>query len=132
MLLGFLCGAAVGAGVLYLLLSKVLGAERQAHASTRESLARIEAQREAELKASNEKLALLEEAKVKLQESFKALSADALSKNNESFLKLAEENLKKHQESAKGDLEKRQEAIHKTIEPVGEALKLFNEMVTNI
>lgn len=132
MLLGFLCGAAVGAGVLYLLLSKVLGAERQAHASTRESLARIEAQREAELKASNEKLALLEEAKVKLQESFKALSADALSKNNESFLKLAEENLKKHQESAKGDLEKRQEAIHKTIEPVGEALKLFNEKVTKI
>lgn len=105
---------------------------REAHVSTKEALARIEAQRDAELKAANEKLVLLEEAKTKLQESFKALSADALSKNNESFLKLAEENLKKYQESAKGDLEKRQEAIHKTVEPVGEALKLFNEKVTRI
>lgn len=105
---------------------------RSTHSATKESLARLEAQREAELRAANEKLSLLEDAKEKLQESFQALSAEALSKNNESFLKLAEENLKKHQEAAKGDLEKRQEAIHKTVEPVGEALRLFNEKVTKI
>lgn len=105
---------------------------RTTHSATKESLARIEAQREAELKAANEKLALLEEAKTKLQESFQALSADALSKNNESFLKLAKENLDKYQEGAKGDLEKRQQAINKTVEPVGEALKVFNDRVTKI
>jgi DNA recombination protein RmuC len=98
----------------------------------KEALARIEAQREAELKAATEKLALLEEAKTKLQDSFKALSSEALSKNNESFLNLAKTTLEKYQEGAKGDLEKRQQAINKTVEPVGEALKVFNERVSKI
>jgi DNA recombination protein RmuC len=107
-------------------------AQRDAHSSTKEALARIEAQREAELKAATEKLALLEEAKTNLQDSFKALSSEALSKNNESFLNLAKTTLEKYQEGAKSDLEKRQQAINKTVEPVGEALKTFNERVAKI
>ena len=105
---------------------------RSESSSAKESLARIEAQREAELKAAAEKLALLEDAKAKLQDSFKALSSEALSKNNESFLNLAKTTLEKYQEGAKGDLEKRQQAINKTVEPVGEALKVFNERVAKI
>ena len=105
---------------------------RSQEAAAKQALAGIEARREAELRAANEKLALLEEAKANLQESFKALSADALSKNNESFLNLAKTTLEKYQEGAKGDLEKRQQAIHKTVEPVGEALKRFNERVVHI
>lgn len=101
-------------------------------ASAKEQLASLSAQREAELKAAAEKLALLEDAKAKLQDSFKALSSEALSKNNESFLNLAKTTLEKYQETAKGDLEKRQEAIHKTVEPVGLALKAFNERVEKI
>ena len=139
-------GVILGAGLVFLVLSgaqqrsaKVLAeaeGERDAlrgeHAAAKEALARIEAQRDAELKSAAEKLSLLEEAKTKLQDSFKALSSEALSKNNESFLKLAQENLEKYQQSAQGDLEKRQQAINKTVEPVGEALKLFNERVTKI
>lgn len=123
--IGLVLGLCVGAAVVYFVLNSSLGAARQ-------QLAALEAQREAELKAADEKLALLEEARAKLEESFKALSADALSKNNESFLKLAEENLKKYQEGAKSDLEKRQESIQKTVEPVGEALKVFNQRVDKI
>lgn len=139
-------GVLLGAGLVFAVLSGMSRRSRDAVdltreeldevrgelSSTKESLVRMEAQRDAERQAASEKLALLEEAKAKLQESFKALSSDALAKNNESFLKLAEENLKKFQESAKGDLEKRQESISKTVEPVGKALELFNERVVKI
>lgn len=139
-------GVLLGAGLVYLLLrggllrsesaaaaaQEELQALRSESSAAKEALAGIEAQRDAELKAAAEKLALLEEAKAKLQDSFKALSSEALSKNNESFLNLAKTTLEKYQEGAKGDLEKRQQAINKTVEPVGEALKLFNERVAKI
>lgn len=139
-------GVILGGGLVFFVLNKAHKGRQQTaadieterdtlrtqYAEARETLARLEAQREAELQAANEKLTLLEEAKTKLQESFAALSSEALSKNNESFLKLAKENLEKYQEGAKGDLEKRQQAINKTVEPVGEALKIFNERVGKI
>ena len=137
--LALIIGIFIGATLAYGLLMRSqrrseddLRALQDEHSSTKEALARLESQREAELKAANEKLALLEEAKVNLQDSFKALSSEALSKNNESFLNLAKATLEKYQEGAKGDLEKRQQAINKTVEPVGEALKLFNDRVSKI
>ena len=102
------------------------------YAVTKENLVRVESQLEAEQKASSEKLALLEKARANLQDSFKAISSEALLKNNESFLSLAKATLEKYQEGAKGDLEKRQQAINKTVEPVNEALRIFNERVTKI
>jgi DNA recombination protein RmuC len=139
-------GLFVGAGLVFAMLRGVqrrmeaalAGAQeelqtlRNANGAANQSLARITAQRDAEQRSAAEKLALLEEAKAKLQDSFKALSSEALSKNNESFLNLAKTTLEKYQESAKGDLEKRQDTINKTIQPVGEALKVFNERVSKI
>jgi DNA recombination protein RmuC len=139
-------GVLLGAGLVYLSLrgglqraevaAAALGEElqglRREHAAASEALARTEAQRDAERQAAAEKLALLEAAKTKLQDSFKALSSEALSNNNESFLNLAKATLEKYQEGAQGDLEKRQQAIYKTVEPVGEALKVFNERVSQI
>jgi len=124
-LLGLILGLTLGAGLVYFWLSRAM-------AETRQELAALKAQRDAELKAAAEKLQLLEEARAQLEASFKALSAEALSKNNESFLRLAEENLKKYQEGARSDLEKRQESIHKTVEPVNEALRLFNQRIEKI
>ncbi|MDP4610257.1 MAG: DNA recombination protein RmuC [Opitutales bacterium] len=145
-LIGVAVGVILGGGLVFFVLNNAQKDRQQAindveterdalraqHAEAREALARIEAQRDAELKAANEKLALLEEAKAKLQDSFKALSSEALSKNNESFLNLAKTTLEKYQDGAKSDLEKRQEAINKTVEPVGLALKAFNERVEKI
>jgi len=125
LLLGLLIGSAFGAFVAYVLFGR-------AHDSTKQRLAALEAQRSAEAKAADEKIQILEESRLKLESSFKAISAEALSKNNESFLKLAEENLKKYQEVAKSDLEKRQESIEKTVAPVNEALKNFNQRVEKI
>ena len=133
--IGVIIGAVLAYGLLNrrrLGVEKELQAIRSEHLTAKEALARVESQRETERKAASEKLALLEEAKANLQDSFKALSAEALSKNNKSFLDLAKTTLEKYQEGAKGDLEKRQQAISKTVEPVGEALKLFNERVAKI
>ncbi|MGB0263546.1 MAG: DNA recombination protein RmuC [Opitutales bacterium] len=125
LLLGVLVGAVLGAAVVAAVLSR-------SHGETKQQLAGLQAQREAELKGADEKLALLEDARAQLQDSFKALSAEALSKNNADFLNLAKTTLKTYQEGAKGDLEKRQQAINKTVEPVSEALKRFNERVDGI
>ena len=125
MLIGICIGTLLGAVVVYIVLSGKI-------ARTRQKLAAVEAQRTAESKAAEEKLALLEDARAQLKESFQALSSEALSKNNESFLNLAKSTLDKYQEGAKGDLEKRQEAIDKTVEPVNIALKAFNERVEKI
>ena len=123
--IGLVIGILLGAGIVYFLIST-------SHGKTKQKLASIEAKYEAEINAADDKLKLLEEARDSLKDSFKALSADALSKNNESFIKLAEENLKKHQQSAKDDLEKRQLAITKTVEPVSQTLKTFSERVNKI
>ncbi|MFU8848211.1 MAG: DNA recombination protein RmuC [Opitutales bacterium] len=124
-LLGLIIGLCLGAGVVYFLLSRTLGQAQQ-------NLAALSSQREAELKAAEEKLTLLEDAKSKLQDAFRALSSEALSKNNADFLNLAKMTLEKYQEGAKSDLEKRQETIHKTVEPVNEALRLFNQRIEKI
>ncbi|MFP4070400.1 MAG: DNA recombination protein RmuC [Opitutales bacterium] len=125
LIIGLVLGLLLGAAIVYFLLNN-------AHGRTREALARIEVQREAEQRAAEEKLALLEDAKSRLMDSFKALSSEALSKNNADFLNLAKSTLEKYQEGARSDLEKRQEAINKTVEPVGLALKTFNERVEKI
>ena len=122
---GALAGLLIGAGIVYVWLQRQLSEKRQ-------RLAALEAQYASEQKSAEEKLALLEQARDQLKESFQALSSEALSKNNESFLNLAKTTLEKYQEGAKGDLDKRQEAINKTVEPVGIALKTFNERVEKI
>ena len=122
---GALAGLLIDAGIVYIWLQRQLSEKRQ-------RLAALEAQYASEQKSTEEKLALLEQARDQLKESFQALSSEALSKNNESFLNLAKTTLEKYQEGAKGDLDKRQEAINKTVEPVGIALKTFNERVEKI
>ena len=123
--LGTLAGLLIGAEIVYIWLQRQLSDKRQ-------RLAGLEAQYASDQKSAEEKLALLEQARDQLKESFQALSSEALSKNNESFLNLAKTTLEKYQEGAKGDLDKRQEAINKTVEPVGIALKTFNERVEKI
>ena len=78
---------------------------------------------EEERKASQEKLTLLNAAEGKLADAFKALSADALRNNNQSFLDLAKQNLQTFQQTAKGDLERRQNAIDDLIKPLKESLE---------
>jgi DNA recombination protein RmuC len=100
--------------------SKGLRAE---NSQARADLSALTTRLEEERKASHEKIELLSNAEEKLADAFKALSADALRNNNQSFLQLARENLQKFQETAKGDLEQRQQAIDQLVRPLKESLE---------
>jgi len=63
------------------------------------------------------------EALQNLMTSFKALSQEALEKNNCTFLDLAATSFATLQEKARGDLDKRQQLIAETLNPVKEALQ---------
>ena len=68
-----------------------------------------------------------EKALVDLREAFVALSADALKNTAPEFLRLANETLAKFQETAKGDLERRQESIKTLVKPLEEQLKIYQQ-----
>ena len=62
-----------------------------------------------------------------LREAFKALSAEALKQSAPEFLRLAEQTFGKLQETAKGDLEKRQESIKVLVEPLKQQLETYQK-----
>src|SRR6476619_2904523 len=96
---------------------------RNENASAIAELSAIQVRLEEERKANREKLALIDEAQKKLADTFKALSADALQSNNQQFLALAKSNLERFQETAKGDLERRTQAIGELVKPLKESLE---------
>jgi DNA recombination protein RmuC len=79
-----------------------------------------------------EKQLLLDEARTRLSDAFKALSAEALQNNGQSFLTLARATLEKFQETARGDLEKRQQAIGEMVKPVRESIERFDGRVREL
>ena len=89
-------------------------------------------QRLGDLRASHEKAIQQaaesqQKALADLRDTFKALSTDALRQNAPEFLRLAQETLARFQESAKGDLEKRQESIKTLVKPLEEQLKIYQQ-----
>jgi len=117
-------GLAIGAASLWLVTRTRLKYEFErgrAHGETERAvlLTRLEEER----KANQEKLTLVNNAEIKLADAFKALSADALRNNNQSFLDLAKQNLQSFQQTAKGELERRQNAIDDLIKPLKESLE---------
>jgi DNA recombination protein RmuC len=78
------------------------------------------------------RLTALKQAEASLSNTFQALSAEALRHNNQSFLALAETHLKSFQEGARGDLEKRQQAIVDLVTPVKQSLDKFEQRVGEV
>lgn len=62
-----------------------------------------------------------------LRDAFRALSAEALKQSAPEFLRLAEQTFGKFQESAKGDLDKRQESIKTLVEPLKQQLETYQK-----
>ena len=104
----------------------VQAAELEREASTlRAQLLEI-AQRSA---AFEERARLMGDTKQALENAFKSLSADALKDNNAAFLSLARASLGEFQQVAKGDLEKRQQAIDALVAPVKESLEKVDQKI---
>ena len=95
-------------------------------------MAGLEAQAAEERKGAAEKLALMGDAQTRLADAFNSLSAEALRNNNQSFLEMAKETLGTFQESAKGDLEKRQQAISEVVTPVRESLAKVDAQINEL
>jgi DNA recombination protein RmuC len=70
--------------------------------------------------------------KQETEAAFKALSADALARNNQSFLDLARSTLAQTQEAARGDLEKRQQAIVEMVTPVRHSLEKVDSQIQEL
>ena len=92
----------------------------------------LRAELETERAVATEKLAAFQEALNSSAEAFKALSAEALARNNQSFLELAKSTLETHQQVAKGDLDKRQQAIVELVLPVRQSLDKFEQRVQEV
>src|ERR1035438_6257406 len=74
----------------------------------------------------------LDDARQKLADTFKALSADALQSNNQAFLDLAKATLERTQETARGDLDLRQQAIADLVRPVRESLEKVDSKIQDL
>jgi DNA recombination protein RmuC len=117
-------GLTIGAASLWFITRTKLKYEfvrGRAHGETERAV--LQTRLEEERKANQEKITLLHNAEIKLADAFKALSADALRNNNQSFLDLAKQNLQSFQQNAKGELERRQNAIDDLIKPLKESLE---------
>lgn len=105
---------------------------RRELAETSERLSVQQARHDSEKQAIDEKLKLLAEAERQLADAFKALAAESLQNNNASFMTLAKATLEKYQTTAKEDLDKRQVAIDRLVNPLKESLTVFDKTLQEV
>jgi DNA recombination protein RmuC len=70
--------------------------------------------------------------KQETEAAFKALSSDALARNNQAFLDLAKTALAETQQAARGDLERRQQAIGEIVAPVRASLDKVDSKIQEL
>lgn len=100
--------------------------------SESEARVRSETERKDLAQRLDDEKQLLAEAKEKLTDAFKALASTTLENSNNAFLSLAKQTFDKVLAEAKGDLGKREEAIHGLVKPLAESLKMFDEHVRGL
>lgn len=98
----------------------------------REDNANLKAQLEGERRAAQEREESLKQLGDDISGRFAELSQKALNVNSQSFLDLAKSTLGRYQESAKGDLEFRQEAINQLVEPLKKSLDKVDAKIGEI
>ncbi len=98
-----------------------------ADAAARAETARAVAVSELELlrKSTDEAQERAEQDRARLTGTFAELSAQALAKNNEQFLTLADTRFKEARTAAQGDLDQRQQAISRLLDPLSETLARY-------
>jgi DNA recombination protein RmuC len=75
---------------------------------------------------------LLEQAQDKLTTTFQALSGESLKSNNRAFLELAKESLGVVLSEARGEIDKKEEAIKNIVRPLEDALKRYEAQIGKI
>jgi DNA recombination protein RmuC len=131
--LWLLAGLIVGAAIVLLALAprlRGLAAEAARAAGLERDLVRAGAELEHERALAQERLQALGAAQQRMAESFKALSADALQSSMKQLSEMAKAQLEAVQAQAKGDLDKRQQAVEQLVAPIKEQLtKVDSQLV---
>jgi DNA recombination protein RmuC len=121
LLLGLILGAAlVGAAARARVRSLTNEATRAAELDRELIKARADVEHERSL--AHERLQTLGDAQARLSESFKALSAEALQSSMTQLAEMARAQFQTAQVEAKGDLDKRQQAVEQLVAPLKEQL----------
>jgi DNA recombination protein RmuC len=113
-------------------LQEAFDREVSDHALVREQSTLLKAGLEGERRAAQERKDSFKQAADELAEKFKALSRDALKDNNQSFLELAHTTLQRFQQTAKGELEQRQQAIDQLVKPLRESLEKVDGKINDL
>ena len=117
-----LVGGALAVGLLLRPRLRSLAAEAGRAGDLERDLVRALADLEHERARAEERLATLTDAQERLSASFKALSADALQSSLAQLTEMARTQLRATQVEAKGDLDKRQQAVEQLVAPLREQL----------
>jgi DNA recombination protein RmuC len=120
-----LIGLIVGAGAIGAALRprlRALAADAGRAAELERDLACARSDLEHERVRGEDRLATLRDAQERLSTAFKALSAEALQSSMTQLNELARAQLRAAQVEAKGDLEKRQQAVEQLVAPLKEQL----------
>jgi DNA recombination protein RmuC len=118
-------GVIIGAALVVLVLRprlRALSADAARTGELERGLVKARADLEHERSLSAERLATLTDAQERLSASFKALSAEALQSNMSQLTELARAQLQAVQAEARGDLDKRQQAVEQLVAPLKEQL----------
>jgi DNA recombination protein RmuC len=121
LLIGLIAGAALVATALRPRLRSLAADAARAHGLEHE-LVRATTELAHERERAEERLATVKDAQERLSDSFKALSAEALQASIAQLAELAQAQLKTAQAEAKGDLDKRQNAVEQLVAPLKEQL----------
>jgi DNA recombination protein RmuC len=131
LLIGLILGAAVTVLALRARL-RTLSEEATRANDLQRDLDRAEADLTHERALHEERLATLTQAQTRMSESFKALSAEALQSSMAQLTQLAKAQLQATQAEAKGDLEKRQQAVEQLVAPLREQLGKVDEKLVHL
>jgi DNA recombination protein RmuC len=123
--LWLILGVIIGAGVVAFALRprlRALGLESSRAVDLECELVKARADLDHERERAAERLATVNDAQERLSASFKALSADALQASMAQLTELARAQLQTAQTQARGDLDKRQQAVEQLVAPLKEQL----------
>ena len=98
----------------------------------KEENAGLEATQNATIKRLEEQQTFVAEAQKNLKDAFGSLSAVALQNNNTSFVELAKAKLEEKVTEAKGEFEKKEQAIGELVKPLGESLKNMDTKIQQL
>jgi DNA recombination protein RmuC len=131
LLIGLFAGAAAVAAALRSRL-RSLGAEATRAGELERELVRVRSDLEHERALAAERLAAINDAQERLSASFKALSGEALRSGMGQLAELARAQLQAVQAEAKGDLERRRQAVEQLVSPLKDQLSRVDAQLLSL